>query len=51
MRKSNLWIIGVDGNEDFQLKGPEKFFNKILEENFPNLKKEVTMNIQVAYRT
>jgi hypothetical protein len=50
MRRSNLWIIGVDENEDFQLKGPGNIFNKIIEENFPNLKKEMPMNKQ-AYRT
>ena len=26
-------------------------FNKIIEENLPNLKKEIPMNIQEAYRT
>jgi hypothetical protein len=51
MRRPNLWIIGVDENEDFQLKGPANTFNKIIEENFPNLKKEMPMNIQDAYRT
>ena len=51
MRKPNLRIIGVDENEDFQLKGPANIFNKIIEENFPNLKKEMPMNIQEAYRT
>ena len=40
MRRPNLWIIGVDENEDFQLKGPANIFNKIIEENFPNLKKD-----------
>ena len=35
----------------FQLKGPANIFNKIIEENFPNLKKEMPMNIQEAYRT
>jgi hypothetical protein len=39
MRKPNLQIIGVDENEDFQLKGPANMFNKIIEENFPNLKR------------
>jgi hypothetical protein len=34
--------------EDFQLKGPVNIFNKIIEENFPNLKKEMPMNIQEA---
>ncbi|EDL32729.1 mCG140854, isoform CRA_b, partial [Mus musculus] len=48
MRRPNLRIIGVDENEDFQLKGPANIFNKIIEENFPNLKKEMPMNIQEA---
>jgi chromosome segregation ATPase len=39
-RRPNLQIIGVDENEDFQLKEPAN-----IEENFPNLKKEVPMNI------
>jgi hypothetical protein len=45
MRRPNLWIIGVDENEDFQLKGPSNIFNKIIDENFPYLKKEMPMNI------
>jgi hypothetical protein len=44
-------IIGIDENEDFQLKGPVRIFNKIIQENFPNLKKEMHMNIQEAYST
>jgi hypothetical protein len=51
MRRPNLQIIGVDVNEDFQLKGSANIFNKIIEEKSPNLKKEMPMNIQVAYRT
>jgi chromosome segregation ATPase len=39
MRRPNLRIIGVDENEDLQLKGPVNIFNKIIEENFPNLKR------------
>jgi chromosome segregation ATPase len=46
MRRPNLHIIGVNENEDFQLKGPANIFNKIIEENFPNLKKEMPMNIR-----
>jgi hypothetical protein len=41
----------MDKNEDFQLKGRANIFNKIIEENLPNLKKEMPMNIQEAYRT
>jgi chromosome segregation ATPase len=51
MRRPNLRIIGVDENEDFQLKGQANIFNKIIEENFPNLKNDLPMNIQEAYRT
>ena len=50
MRRPNLLIIGVDVNEDFQLKGPAKIFNKIIEQNVPNQKKEIPMNVQEAYR-
>jgi hypothetical protein len=41
MRRPNLQITGVDENEDFQLKGPANIFNKIIDENFPYLKKEM----------
>jgi hypothetical protein len=34
MRRPNLQIIGVEENEDFQLKGPLNISNKIREENF-----------------
>ena len=51
MRRPNLWIIGIDKKEDFQLKRPVNIFNKIIEENFPTLKKEMPMNIQETYRT
>ena len=50
MRRPNLQIIGVDEIEDFQLKVPGNIFNKIIENNFPILKKEIPMNIQEAYR-
>jgi hypothetical protein len=46
IRRPNLRII-----EDFQFKGSINSFNKIIEENFPNLKKEMSMNITEAYRT
>ena len=51
MRRPNLKIIGIGENEDFQLKKLVNIFNKIIEENFPNLKREMPMNIQEAYRT
>jgi uncharacterized coiled-coil protein SlyX len=51
MRRPNLKIIGIEEREDYQLKWPVNIFNKIIEENFPNLKKEIPINIQEAYRT
>jgi len=51
MRRSNLRIIGIEESTDSQLEGPINIFNKIIEENFPNLKKEMPINIQEAYRT
>jgi hypothetical protein len=37
--RPNLRII--DEKEGFQLKGPVNTFNKVIEENFPYLKKEM----------
>jgi hypothetical protein len=51
VKRPNLRIIGIEENEDFQLKGPENVFNKIIEKNFPNLKKEMDIKLQGAYRT
>jgi hypothetical protein len=51
MKRPHLRIIGIDEKEDFQLKWPANIFNKIIEVNFPKLKKELPMNIQEAYRT
>ena len=51
MRRPNLRIIGVEESENSQLKGRENTFNKIIEENFHNLKKEMPINVQEAYRT
>ena len=51
MRRPNLRIIGIDESKDLQLKGPANVFNKIMEENFPNLNREMPMNMQEAYRT
>jgi hypothetical protein len=51
MRRPNLRIIGIEQSEDSQLKGPVNILNKIIEENFPNLKKDMPMNIYEAYRT
>ena len=46
--KTKPMVIGIDENEDFQIKRSINIFTKIIEENFPNLKKEIPMNIQEA---
>jgi hypothetical protein len=51
MRRPNLRIIGINENENSQLKGTVDIFNKLIEENFPSLKKEMPMNVQEAYRS
>jgi hypothetical protein len=43
--RPNIRIIGIEESKDSQLKWPVNIFNKIIEENFPNLKKEMSMNI------
>jgi hypothetical protein len=45
MRKPNVKIIGIEESEDFQHKGLVNMFNKIIEENFTDLKKEMPMKI------
>jgi hypothetical protein len=50
VKRSSLRTIGTEEGEDSQLKEPENFFNRIIEENFPNLKKEMAINVQEAYR-
>ena len=51
MKRPNLRIIRIEEDEDSQLKGLENVFNKIIEENFPNLKNEMTIKVQETYRT
>ena len=51
MKRPNLRIIGIEEENSSQQKSPENTFNKILEKKFPNLKKDVSINIQEAYRT
>jgi hypothetical protein len=43
-------IICIEASKDHQLKGPVNIFNKNIEENFLNLRKEMPMNIQEEYR-
>jgi hypothetical protein len=51
MRRPNLRMKGIEESKDSQVKGPGNIFNKFVQENFPNLKKEMPINIQKVYRT
>jgi len=51
MRRPNPRLRGVEESNDSQLKRPVNIFNKIIEETSPNLKKEMPIYIQEAYRT
>jgi uncharacterized coiled-coil protein SlyX len=48
MKRPNLKIIDIEENEDSQIKVPVNIFNKIIEENSPNLRKEIPINIKEA---
>jgi hypothetical protein len=49
MKIPNLRIIRIEEDES-QIQGPENIFNKIIEENFPNLKKEMPINVHETSR-
>jgi hypothetical protein len=51
MRRPNLRIIGIHEGEECQLCEPEYIFSKIIEVNFPNLKKDMPINKQESYIT
>jgi hypothetical protein len=43
--------MGIEEGEEIQTKGTDNLFNRIIAENFPNLKKERLTQVQEAYRT
>jgi hypothetical protein len=50
LRKPNLRIICIDESKDPQRKEPVNSFNKIIEEKFPNLKKERPINLKEIFK-
>jgi hypothetical protein len=50
IKRPKLRIMGTEG-EEVQGKGICNIFNKIITENFPNLKKVLFIQVQEAYRT
>ena len=49
IKRTNIRIIGVPEGEERQ-KGPEKIFEEIIVENFPNIGKEIATRVQEAQR-
>ena len=46
-KRNNIHIIGVPEGEERE-KGPEKIFEEIIAENFPNMGKEIATQVQEA---
>ena len=51
MKRPKLHIIGIEEIEASQDNCVDHIFDKIIEENFPKLKKDITLQIQEAHRT
>ena len=49
-RKSNIGIISIPEGEERE-KGTKSLFKQIIDENFPNLQKELQVQVQEANRT
>ena len=49
IKHNNILIIGVPEGEETE-KGPEKIFEEIIVENFPNMGKEIAIQVQEAQR-
>jgi hypothetical protein len=51
MKRPNQRIIWREEGEETKVKGTENILNKIIEESFPNLAKEMPIKVQETYRT
>jgi hypothetical protein len=51
IKRPNLRIMGIKEGEEVQAKGMGNIFNKIITENFPNLEKDIPIQMQEASRT
>jgi hypothetical protein len=51
IKRSNLRTMGNEEGEEVQTKGIHSIINKIIIENFPNLKKVLPIQSQEASRT
>jgi hypothetical protein len=51
IKRPNLRIMGIEEGEEVQAKRMSNIFNKIITENFPNLEKNMPIQVQEASRT
>jgi hypothetical protein len=51
IKRPNQRIIGIKEGEKVQAKGIHNIFNKIITENFPNLEKAISIQVQETSRT
>jgi hypothetical protein len=49
-KKSNLRIIRTEKGEETEVKGTENIFNKIVEEKFPTIRKEMLSNCKIEHQ-
>jgi chromosome segregation ATPase len=50
IKSPNLRIMGIEEQEEVQVKGMCNIFSKIIMENFPNLEKDIPIQMQDASR-
>jgi archaeosine-15-forming tRNA-guanine transglycosylase len=50
IKRPNLRIMGIKEGEEVQAKGMHNIFNKIITENFPNLEKDIPIQMQESSR-
>jgi DNA repair exonuclease SbcCD ATPase subunit len=51
IKRPNLRLMGIEEGEKVQTKGIHNIFNKIITENFPNLEKTMSIQVEEAFRT
>jgi hypothetical protein len=51
IKRPHLRIMGIEEGEEVQGKGMCKIIKKIITENFPNLEKTVSIQVQEASKT
>jgi chromosome segregation ATPase len=51
IKRQNVRIMSIEEREEVEAKGIRIIFNKIITENFPNLEKNMLIQVQEASRT